>query len=1272
MTPALAHVLRHLRRVVALPEPVPDSVLLGRFSRGRDEAAFADLVARHGPMVRRVCRRVLADASVAEDCFQATFLVLARKASSLRRPAALASWLHGVALRVAKAARRAGVRDRLCQLPANAPEASDPHPDPLEELTAREFLVAVEEEVQRLPEVNRLPLILCCLEGLSEEEAARRLGWTRSSLRGRLARGRKRLHSRLVKRGLTLAAAVFTTELSRGAAAAAIADGSAAAMAKQARIFVAPRTAAGEGTSGLPTLWAEAVLQTMAAAKLKGLGLILVVLVIAIAGAGKLAQQTLGGKAPEAANQGMPKESVEQPPAVVQAQRAELPRFLDPDTGPVVAGVVTRTGPAVFDSQSRDLQMSPQEIWSLAFSPDGKTLATAGGLQNQPGELQFWSTAGGTLRLWLQEPLGIRSLAFSADGRTLVTADFRDKIKVRDPATGQVRTVLQNLGGVNHVAVSPNGKLLATAGPGFPSVAKIWDLAEGRIVRVLKGHVGRVWCVAFSKDGRTLASAGDDQTARLWDVDSGQEKHTLKGHKQEVEFVAFSPDGTMLATASWDKSIKLWDVASGTELATLEGHTLQVLALAFSPDGKLLASAGGRWGDHEFDEPTAADPPGEVKLWDVNTRKELADLRGHKNRVWTVAFSPDAKTLASAGWDKTVKLWDVDGRKESKTLRVPVAAQSQPILALAISHRGLALADDDGAVRLHDLASGNLRLVLKAHADVTTCLAFSPDGKTLATGGPDKLIKLWDTATGKARLALKGHTSWVYALAFTADGRILASGGYDKTIRFWDPVSGKEQARLSGHRASVRAVAFTADGKTLASGGGDRTIRLWDVAGRKEQSVLKGHEGSVRALAFAPAGRILASASEDGTVKIWDLDKGKEKSTLQANGEIWALAFSPRGRTLVTGSSNGAVLVWDSETGRKWSNLPGHPEGVTGLAFTQDGRELLTASFDKTVKRWRENTNPFREIRSIVATTGGPRNWTNRVAVTPDGRRALTGDGRSVRLWDLDRGQETFVLSDRGPGCWAVAFSRDGGQAITGGTNGVAHIWDVLSGKEIRSLAGHKGAIWGAALLPDGKRAITGSMDRSIRLWDVGTGRELRSFPGVKERVRCLALSPDGKLVAAGMFVDNFTTDTYIGLWDVEQGILVLSFHGHTQPISSIAFSPDGKQLLSSSYDATVRLWDVATGKELKCFMGHAGGIEYAAFSPDGSRVISCGYRKDATVRLWDVASGKQLFCSRPYGNGFLSVAILPDGSHALTTDKDGMLRVWQWSRKEDGVPRKN
>jgi WD40 repeat protein len=303
----------------------------------------------------------------------------------------------------------------------------------------------------------------------------------------------------------------------------------------------------------------------------------------------------------------------------------------------------------------------------------------------------------------------------------------------------------------------------------------------------------------------------------------------------------------------------------------------------------------------------------------------------------------------------------------------------------------------------------------------------------------------------------------------------------------------------------------------------------------------------------------------------------------------------------------------------------------------------------------------FLQVRRFEGHKGGKQGVT-RVAVTPDGRRAVSVASDALRLWDLDTGKQVVLFGERkGPSCWGLAISADGTRAIIGCPGKQLHVFDLATGKKLKSLIGHTAPVRGVALTSDGKQAISGSGDRTIRVWDVDSGKELRAFEGVVEQAFCLTLSPDGKLVAAGHFGGVFQPSK-IRLWDFATGKEIRVLQGHKMEVSSVAFSPDGKLLASTSVDRSVRLWDVATGKQLKR-LDHPERAEYAAFTPDGKRLVSSGDPANSALRLWDVATGKQLLETEEVPGGLWCVAVLPDGRHCVTGGGDGVVRLWQWKR---------
>ncbi|XTI89098.1 WD40-repeat-containing domain protein [Cenococcum geophilum] len=425
-------------------------------------------------------------------------------------------------------------------------------------------------------------------------------------------------------------------------------------------------------------------------------------------------------------------------------------------------------------------------VFSIAFSPDGKQLASAsedGTLASASGNgtVRLWDTATGAALQTLEGHKGrIRSIAFSPDSKQLASA------------SGNGTTLKGHKGRVRSITFSPDGKQLGSASD--DKTVRLWDTATGAALQTLKAHKGR------------------DETVRLWDTATGAALQTLEGHQGRVRSIAFSPDGKQLASASDDKTVRLWDPATGAALQTLEGHDDWVHSITFSPDGKQLASV-------------SASEDETVRLWDTATGAALQTLKGHEDWVYSITFSPDGKQLASASDDTTVRLWDTATGAALQTLE----GHKNLVHYIAFSPDGkqLASVSGDRTVRLWDPATGTALQTLEGHKDLVYSIAFSPDGKQLASASGDETVRLWDTATGTALQTLKGHKGTVYSIAFSPDGKRLASASGDKIIRLWDTATGAALQALEG---KGWAIAFSPDGKQLASTSNDKTVRLWDPA----------------------------------------------------------------------------------------------------------------------------------------------------------------------------------------------------------------------------------------------------------------------------------------------------------------------------------------------------------------------------------------------------------------------------------------------------------
>ncbi len=679
----------------------------------------------------------------------------------------------------------------------------------------------------------------------------------------------------------------------------------------------------------------------------------------------------------------------------------------------------------------------------------------------------------------------------------------------------------RHIASVRSVAFSPDGKVLASGSCGQldnfgqcnRGEVRLWDvLAHQPISPTLNGHNGSVYGVAFSPDGKALASVSEDKSVILWDIAGrgpiGQPlrvpSHTLE-LRSEVRSVAFSPDGKTLAVGSKDGAVYLWDV-TGASVANIVSNrppdfTLKdqkdqapvswVMSLAFSPDGKVLAS-----GDCGND---AASPckRGEVRLWDVGMHLQIGQpLVRHGSYVRAVAFSPDGKTLVSGGDDGNIIFWDVSGiGSGSEPTGQSLHSDLNPVLSLAFSPDSKTLAVGGcvfdrqgqkcarGEVQVWDAATRKPReQPFTGHAETVRSVAFSPDGKTLASGGDDKAIILWDLdrryPIGRP---VNGDKAGAQAkVAFSLDGKTLASGGCaapssvgacaQGEIRLLNTTTLQPLGQpLTGHQASVESLAFSPNGKTLASGSGDQSITLWDLRPTVPLNRTLSTRGTpVQSLAFSLDGKKLATVGGN-EINIWDVGV-QYQPLLPITTDmqyLTSVVFSPDSKTLAAGGcvqivaglcDQGEVRLWNIATRQQVGTLGGHASQVSSIAFSPDGALLASGS---CARRSDSGTNCVQgDIRLWNAATYQPRN--------PD----LIGDVKSVG---------------------SLAFSPDSKTLASAGTGGIT-LWNLQLNLPLGSL------------LPG----------FAFQNTTQGTSPDEAPFPQVVNETSSVAFSPDGKTLASG------------------------------------------------------------------------------------------------------------------------------------------------------------
>ncbi|MFC5954891.1 AAA family ATPase [Streptomyces pratens] len=585
-------------------------------------------------------------------------------------------------------------------------------------------------------------------------------------------------------------------------------------------------------------------------------------------------------------------------------------------------------------------------------------------------------------------------------------------------------------------------------------------LAAGHARIRLDGHADTVRDVAWSADGRLLATASRDGTARVYEAESGRQLCVLPCDGAMVESVSFSPDGSRLATAGRDQVVRVWNVASGEPVRQLTGAGDIGRQVAWSPDGARVAA-------------TFKDQV--TRVWEAGTGRLVQELRGHMGDVWGVAWSPDGSRLATASHDRTVIVWDA--------------------------------------------ATGAATTTLTGHTEFVEGIVWSPDGECLATGSGDHTARIWDARTGALRLLLRGHTDYVWNPAFSPDGRLLATPSSDRTVRIVRTEDAKEVAVLRGHTDTVWTVVWSPSGTRLATASTDGTGRVWDLQPQGAESVLvQGHDGPVNQAVWSGDGTRLATASDDGTMRVWSARSGAPAGPVTTPGErVWSLAWAPHGdrlalstadglfrvldgtggtvfdlhgapvegcswspdaRRIATGGHDGTVRVLSAVDGTELRKLTGHQDWVGRVAWSPSGGKLASCSDDRTCRLW--DTADGTQLTVLR----GHGNYVEDAAWSPDETRVATASGDwTAAVWDAATGRRIDVLKGHEGRVRAVAWSPDGRRIATGSDDRTVRLWSATTLEELAVIGVHRDKVMSVEWSGDGTLLLTASADGTARVW---------------------------------------------------------------------------------------------------------------------------------------------------------------------------------------------
>jgi len=702
----------------------------------------------------------------------------------------------------------------------------------------------------------------------------------------------------------------------------------------------------------------------------------------------------------------------------------------------------------------------PNPVERIALSPDGSKALTWVGQATRQAKL--WDANTGVSIWTMSWQWGVYSLAFSSDGLQVAMGDGRGFVVIRDAVAGSVARELfagsapvlsvgYSLDGtrilaavatpenipriwaepelpfdriftyettVISVAYSPDGTKLLTGG-GF--AAKLWDVADGTVIRTFFDPTGTVTSVAFSPDGTKVLTGSWDHTAKLWNAADGSVIRTFSWHDMPVNSVAFSPDGTKVLTGSNDSVAGLWDASNGSLVRTLGGHASGVLSVAFSPDGTKVLTGS-------YDDT--------AKLWNVSDGTLLHTFSGHAGDVKSAAFSPDGTKVLTGSGDKTAKLWDAANGSLLRTF----SGHTEGLTSVAFSPDGRKVLTGswDYTAKLWDTSNGTLLRTFSGHTGSVCSVAFSPDGRKVLTGSVDRTARLWHLIAGGSILI--GHIADFTPVAISDNATSVATGHDDNTVRLWDAVNGRALRAFSGHSGPVRCVALFSTGTLLLSGGNDATARLWNGATGQVIRTFSGHLGPINSVAFSSDATRALTASDDGDAVLWNVANGAVLQGFSGHsGAVRAAAISQDAGRVLTGGADATAKLWNAGTGALLRTFSGHTTTVCSVALSHDGSTLLTGSGDTTAKLWNANTG------SLLRTFTGHTSPVLSVGFSPDGNQIMTAGDTTTKIWKTADGTLLETIQHGQP-LTGAAVSGDGTRLVTGGEDAMARLWSAFGG----------------------------------------------------------------------------------------------------------------------------------------------------------------------------------------------------------------------------------
>jgi WD40 repeat protein len=692
------------------------------------------------------------------------------------------------------------------------------------------------------------------------------------------------------------------------------------------------------------------------------------------------------------------------------------------------------------------------------------------------------------------------------------------------------------------------------------------------------------------------------------------------------------------------KNSLLRGIEVAREQNILRGHQDKVTSVAISPDSQMIVSGS---------------QDGTVRLWDTQGNPIGQSLQGHQDAVTSVAISPDGQVIASGSQDRTVRLWDTQGHSIGEPFRRHedrgVFAIFRLLLRIGIRNWMKTIGWLSGVSLVSDILRWFIAIPL-----------YQPNQRMCKFGYEicpadwysffivllfDLILFSW-IAFSFFRKREGGLTS----IAFSPDGKCILTGSHDKTVRLWNRQGKLIGAPLYGHKATVTSVTFSPDGKYIVSGSEDKTLRLWTLRGKLLSASSKTHEDGITSVAFSPDGDYIVSGFQDKTLRLWDYRKGEKRRLGEKLRRLLQSCFRHWVSIIGWFSIGSFVSLMLLGIAMALLYKPICQVDISGECPQADMYAFLIVLVLDLIILVGIVLFALKRIVPVIVPMGKPlvghEHDITSVAISSDGQTIISGSSdKTIRLWDKHGNPigQTFVGHE--DAVTSVAISPDSQFIVSGSSDQTVRLWDKQDNPIGQRLLRHDFPVTAVAISPDREYIVSGSGDQTVRLWDTQGNLICQPFVGHEDAVTTVAISPDGEYIVSG------SQDKTLRLWDRQGNPLGQPCRGHEDAVTTVAISPDGEYIVSGSADQTLRVWDQQGNPISRAFTGHEQAITAVAISSDSQYIVSGSV--DRTIRLWDRQGNSIGQPFRGHQEAVTAIAISPDGESIISGSGDKTIRLW-------------